>query len=204
MLETAWDPHSPTETVFKRANDCRAFARSGGDQLTDSKLIRETLKVFEKSGVLGDGVKDWKKKTAANKTWANMRTHFRDANRRRLLDSRTSNEAGCAANATETLSLLSPSDLQEIVREVIQQEHANAAVQPPPSTTTGTQSAAPNGWHYCWTHGLGRNPNHTSQSCTNPAEGHQNNATLDNMRGGSNQIVRCRGDRNRRPRSGQS
>ena len=42
---------------------------------------------------------------------------------------------------------------------------------------------------YCWSHGLGRNPKHTSESCNSPLEGHKKEATLDNMMGGCNNIA---------------
>ena len=38
---------------------------------------------------------------------------------------------------------------------------------------------------YCWTHGKTRNPLHTSKTCRNRAEGHKEEATLDNKMGGS-------------------
>lgn len=38
---------------------------------------------------------------------------------------------------------------------------------------------------YCWTHGRTRNKLHTSKTCRTRAEGHQNEATLDNRMGGS-------------------
>ena len=38
---------------------------------------------------------------------------------------------------------------------------------------------------YCWTHGVTNNPSHTSQTCRNPAQGHQQNATVTNMMGGN-------------------
>ena len=39
---------------------------------------------------------------------------------------------------------------------------------------------------YCWTHGRTRNKNHTSGTCINKKEGHKEDATLDNRKGGSN------------------
>ena len=38
---------------------------------------------------------------------------------------------------------------------------------------------------YCWTHGRTRNKNHISCSWNNKKEGHQDDATLDNKKGGS-------------------
>ena len=38
---------------------------------------------------------------------------------------------------------------------------------------------------YCWTHGMTNNPSHTSQTCRNPAPGHQPGATLNNTMNGN-------------------
>lgn len=38
---------------------------------------------------------------------------------------------------------------------------------------------------YCWTHGVTNNPSHTSQTCRNPAPGHQLNATIHNTMNGN-------------------
>ena len=57
--------------------------------------------------------------------------------------------------------------------------------------------------HYCWTHGATRNKDHTSKTCSRPAEGHKTEATLFNMMGGNNSIQRQRGERavfKRKPR----
>lgn len=43
---------------------------------------------------------------------------------------------------------------------------------------------------YCWTHGGRVASTHTSQTCTNPAEGHQRQATFADRRGGSNRFCR--------------
>lgn len=40
--------------------------------------------------------------------------------------------------------------------------------------------------HYCWSHGFSNNPRHTSSTCRNKKEGHQDAATKDNRMGGSN------------------
>ena len=47
---------------------------------------------------------------------------------------------------------------------------------------------------YCWTHGAGFNPDHTSATCKFPATGHQKEATISNMMGGNNTIRRKRGE----------
>ena len=42
-----------------------------------------------------------------------------------------------------------------------------------------------NNTSYWWTRGRTRNNNHTSESCNHKAEGHKNDATLENKKGGS-------------------
>ena len=44
----------------------------------------------------------------------------------------------------------------------------------------------PNSKHYCWTHGLTRRRGHTSANCRNKDEGHQDDATFRDRKGGSN------------------
>ena len=71
-------------------------------------------------------------------------------------------------------------------------------VLPPGMDTSQCHAVSKGGikFFYCWTHGLGRNKEHTSATCNRKSEGHKTDATLDNMMGGSNTIV-TRSRRNR-------
>ena len=55
--------------------------------------------------------------------------------------------------------------------------------------------------HYCWTHGGGTDPNHTSANCRHRAANHNPLATAGNMLGGLNEIRRRNGERPHRPRA---
>jgi hypothetical protein len=70
--------------------------------------------------------------------------------------------------------------------------------EPPTNTPRDTTSFHCNGipLFYCWTHGLNRNPAHTSATCSHPSDGHKTAATLDQRMGGSGRITF--GDRNAR------
>jgi hypothetical protein len=67
---------------------------------------------------------------------------------------------------------------------------------PPPATAlaAGQQAAPPRfssnsiELFYCWSHGVSKNPEHTSGSCNSKGEGHQDDATIDNCKGGINKI----------------
>ena len=130
-----------------------------------------------------------------------MRIHFRDANKRRLEQETaaqtrfgTANAATQGTNAGAMIQM-SSTDLQRL----LDMNSANAATQQ--RTTTGAPTNPPppaagsGGFHYCWTHGLSMNPNHTSATCNCQAPGHQTAATLQNMMGGNNTIARPRGER---------
>eukprot|EP00957_Ditylum_brightwellii_P116306 8871560-Ditylum_brightwellii.AAC.1 len=42
--------------------------------------------------------------------------------------------------------------------------------------------------HYCWSHSITVNANHTRHSCTQPKAGHKKEATLTNMMGGETKL----------------
>ena len=168
-LDTDWDPETPIETVMAKAIQCQRFATAGGDPISDATVLRHMLAVFERSGVLDDAIKDWRKLTPANRTWANAQVHFKRANKERKRQA-TSKETGyAAANA------------------------ASRAPAPAPAPTQGNPTTSTT-MHYCWSHGLGFNPNHTSATCTNRAQGHVETATVENMQGRNNKIRRKRGE----------
>ncbi len=209
-LSTEWDPTTPTELVFDNANKIMVFATSAGEAIPQGKVVRTLLKVFEKSGVLGDAVKDWKKKTAVQQTPALMRVHFRTYNKRRLKDSTTAAQQGFGTANTATGN---PDPLLAMVQQLLQQNVGGDPVtlqallannRGPPSNNRGPSSntnAAGDKHYYCWSHGLSTNKDHTSGACTSPADGHQATATLTDMMGGNPTIKRRRGERSvyRRP-----
>ena len=166
-----WDPNTPTITVFNQARKCRDFATAGGDAISDANAIRICLEAFQKSGVMDEAIKDWRKLPTANRTWANMPAHFLNANKERLRTITTSAAGFQTANA------------------------ATPAVCPPTTNSSSTVRIGDCTMYYCFSHGLGKNPEHTSATCSNPREGHKREATADNMMGGINTIRRRRGER---------
>ena len=169
--EAAWDPNTPIEIVFANTNKCAQFAAAGNDDISDANKVRLTLKALEKSGVMEEAISDWRKKTVANRTWANMPTHFTTYNKERLRKSTAAQAGFNSANATQ---------------------------QQPKETNNKKAAAAKVGTielYYCFTHGLGKNPDHTSMTCTNPCAEHKKEATVDNMMGGNNTIRRRRNER---------
>lgn len=113
---------------------------------------------------------EWRRKEYHQQTMvAFKRRHFTSANKVRV-DELTSKQAGY---------------------------HAANATSKPPTPTKGKPLRDLGGarvdnlitLHYCWTHGLGRSADHTSQSCKTPAAGHHYDATILDMKGGCRLIA---------------
>jgi hypothetical protein len=190
-LDHTFNPDEPLELLWARIKECRRFAAAGADPISEITVVRKTLAILEKTGVFADAVRDWRKKADADWTWNNFKTAFTAANTEREREN-TATSAGYhsanAAAARETNKTLDAAITAAAQLTITQA--ANAAA----TTAPGTNATDYSGWHYCWSHGLGHNPDHISQSCSNPATGHVADATVFNMKGGNNTIIRNRGE----------
>jgi hypothetical protein len=160
-IASPWNPDTPIETVFSNGTTCRQFATEGNDPISDSAYIRILVKIFRASGVLDRAVADWERKAAAEQTLDNATTHFQRENNFRLEEQRQ-------------------------LKGVLQASTAITTQHPSVSTTTSSTRVdtllESVGWGYCWTHGL---CNHPSHKCIKPATGHHQDATLEQMKGGT-------------------
>jgi hypothetical protein len=170
QMNKAWDPDTPIESIFNNVSECRLLAESGGDPITEQTAVRTILQAFHSSSLFEHAVREWRNKPEAAKTLVNIRTHFQEANRLRIKDNPTKrSEKAFATQATGGASI------------------------------NGTPVAEPavnmnQGRFYCWTHGGTYNKSHTSKTCTKKAEGHNCDATFENMLGGNNTLQRKRGE----------
>jgi hypothetical protein len=113
--------------------------------------------VFQVSGVFADEVKLWNNKPLADKTYANLQTHFKQANKNRLLSDKTLKETLAAHKALAK---------------------ANGTVP------EGVPEDAKPDFGYCHTHGYCKNLKHTSMTCKFPGPSHKKEATSANKLGG--------------------
>jgi hypothetical protein len=169
-LDRIWDPAEPIEIIWTTVRKCRLFAAEGLDPITEATTVRKTLSMLTKTGVFAEGIRDWRKLPPTDWTWKNFMKHFTLANkeRQRII---TSDSAGYhGANTATQLAL------------------AAAITAAGHSQVTPT----PTSFYYCWSHGLSKNPLHTSATCNNKAVGHILDSSLTNMKGGCNNIQRNR------------
>ena len=186
-LEEPWEPQESMEPLWLRAVYAQQVATAGNEPITDTTLLRVYRKVLADTGVFDLDLRDWDKKPAADKTWANFKLFFTAANKERAKKATAGQFQGSAFKAIGGADSPRP---------------GTPTSRPgTPSTRTGTMSPVSEGSnpriYYCWTHGLSNNPNHTSATCTNKGTGHQEDATILDMKGGNNTVRRQKGEKNK-------
>ena len=174
-LQREWSSAQPLESLWTNIIKCRQIAHDR-NPISDMDAVQAALNQLERSGVFTDAVKFWRIRPEAERTFANIKAHFKlaDLERQRELTSKSAGYHGAAlAHGTPK---------------------AESGALTASSTST-TSSTAPN-IKYCWTHGINANgaTGHTSAECTRRATGHNLDATIFNMLGGNNMSRRQRGE----------
>jgi hypothetical protein len=177
-LSAEWSPDDAIEDLWLRIREIQRFALAGQEPISDSTALRLTLEVLEKTGVFLSATERWREQDEATWTLPSFQLHFTraDKERRRKLTAQTAGYHGA--------HLVTPTTGTPLAA-------ASVAIPPAPLVAAQFSVNVDGGtmMYYCWTHGLGRNANHTSLTCSNKAQGHQDTATVRNRMGGSNIIM---------------
>ena len=168
LLDNPWSPTQPLEDLFKQARKAQSFARNH-DPISDPKVVRSLVANLENSGVFEHSLLLWRARPRIEHTLNNIQDHFNEANKERLRKATTQSKGFTNGAANKVI------------------DQGNKENRNPNNTLT--QSL-----YYCWSHGLGPNPKHTSGNCTRPCKGHCKDATMFNMMGGNNRIHRRQGE----------
>jgi hypothetical protein len=167
-LRSPWNPDDPIEDVWTRTIEVVRTLHTT-EPVPDSAIIRDQLFVFEQTGVFPRACEAWREKDIGDQTVDNLKIHFARYNEERVR-TLTAKQAGyhiktVPPSPVETANAVSP-DVAHIVTDNLVK------------------------MFYCWTHGLGTNPNHCSSTCKKKAEGHKDNATADKMMDGNDRIMK--------------
>lgn len=202
-MHKPWHPPTPIEDLFDQLADATTFAIAGNAAIGNTNVIRVGYNLIAATGLFDLACRDWRAKPDAAKDMPSFRAHFRAANDDRTV---TTGSAGYhTATGANAASTVAPTTALSMALNCSSTEHQlsqlTAAVtklhlaitapsprprstqHPPPAATTNT---------YCWTHGATLNPFHTSATCKNKADGHQDTATAANPLNGSTRILRTR------------
>jgi hypothetical protein len=179
QLERQWQPPAPLESLFQQIKKCQRFATDGNDPITNKTAVRSVLKNVEATGLFADACRDWRKRDDTDQTLAAFKIAFSAADLERKRQTTSAAAGYHGANAARAVTPAPATSAP-----------ARPVASPAPATPSYRSANTPRNFHYCWSHGLGRNSQHTSPTCTYPKEGHQTDATLDNMMEGCRLIAR--------------
>jgi hypothetical protein len=171
LKEACWNPDDEFAHLWMRIKTVRQIATEGGDAISDNTMMELTLGALRQSGVYTHAIQTWDDKPEALQTAANFKIHF-DQQEKVRLRSLTAKAAGFHSANEAHAAIPAPHIIPDAVA---------AAVIP---AFLSNDVAL----YYCWTHGLSKNADHTSASCQHKANDHQDDATLDNRKGGINKI----------------
>ena len=210
-LAAPWVPDSTMEPLWERGNKARQICAAGGAPISDQSLLVTYHTLLTDSGLFYLPMRDWNKRPAATKTLANFITHFNEANVERLTYMKSDNlgksNLARAFGAFQSLPGSSPPAVPGAIQRTtnvspeLQQALGAVRNATPASTKELIVATAPSAvpvevfFAYCWSHGLTRNPEHTSLSCKQKRNGHQDDATLITPKGGNMMMQRPTGDR---------
>lgn len=158
-LVLPWDPADPIEALWTQLEHCQAFGDANNGPIPDERLTRVAITILDNTGVFTQELREWRRKPADQQTRANLYLDFDAANKARQR-SLTSGTAGYANAATQSKT-----------------KTTAANKTPPNDTVTGV--------YYCWSHGISKNPKHTSATCNNKFVNHCSDATIWDTKGGN-------------------
>jgi hypothetical protein len=164
------------------------FSIAGNDKITAKNLVHIGCNVISNTGRFTIGCHAWRQLPSANKTWPAFKTHFKAANTDLHLTATT--ESAGFHGAANSLTAQTTSEALAASQAALATSQAAlaAALQGQANVATTACPVTAGDRSYCWTHGFGRNANHTSTACLKKADGHQASATGTNKMGGSTKV----------------
>jgi hypothetical protein len=207
-MNAPWDPNTPFETLMEQIEDALEIADSAGQAYTDAQVLTLSYTLVYNTGLYFDECKEWNAKPPNDKTWELFKTFFLQAQAElRQQQQATSARSGFSAysedkenNIADALANLATAQaadqqafcqlvttntdlaeqLKTAMNDITSLKNLVLSRRPPHNGTP----RKPNN-NYCWTHGFRVASDHTSKTCKNPKNGHEKEATKDNLMGGS-------------------
>ena len=185
LLSTPWNPTDPIMHLWKQVQDCRAFAKKGGDEISEETTIRIVIEILDASEVFPMDMHAWlSKPDNIQSNYSQLKVHFNRADRLLKLKA-TSKSAGYAGAAITPYKKPPPAETQTTKTPPAENQHKNKKAKIEPMDVGPLR--------YCWTHGF--NLSHTGQECKVKDGSHNKNATVKNMQGGNNMVQRRKGEK---------
>ena len=75
----AYNPAEPFEMLVQQIEDAQAFAAAGGQAYTAEQVVSNAYYIIHHTGMFIDACREWRRRPADEKTWANFKTEFSQA-----------------------------------------------------------------------------------------------------------------------------
>ena len=173
-ISPEWNPDDGIETIFTRITQACRFAAAAGAEhvIQESTTIYPALTAINNTGVFIGPCANWRKCPVAEQTLMNFTSDFMHAWK----------ERGClisAKSAGYQALLVTHADNKK------NDKPANLSSNKDKLDVLLVDSVK---MYYCWSHGLGFNPIHNSQTGNSKKAGHCDDATIKHRKGRSNSI----------------
>lgn len=109
----------PVDVVFDPIDDLEELAALANEPMSEAQKIAMAFIIFQNTGKFKSDLKSWNRKAPHDKTWTNMKTHFRDA----LQDARDVEDEPIA-QAFDQANMIS--EVLEGVRAIVRDQVAEA------------------------------------------------------------------------------
>ena len=123
-----WDPNSPFDCLIKQLEDGQDYAEDGGQPYTTEQLLCIAYTLIFKTGLYFEECKQWNNRPATEKTWANFKTQFHNAQRLLRDQLHATKQAGFHsnhANHTPTTKTQPPAEYHEALITLASSAAAN-------------------------------------------------------------------------------
>ena len=78
-MKEAHDLNASIEELIEQIDLAIAYANAGVAPYTEVQIVTIAYTLIFNTGMYNDACKEWRKRSASNKTWSNYKTHFMDA-----------------------------------------------------------------------------------------------------------------------------
>ena len=75
-MKAPWNPPTPIEELFKQLREGQELAEMGGEQITESQLVRYDYDHVFDTGLFNDACTKWRNKDQTYHTWDNFKSFF--------------------------------------------------------------------------------------------------------------------------------
>jgi hypothetical protein len=176
MLMAPWPADAPLESLWAHIQSIQDTAAAGGVPICPEIAIELTLVALAHSGSHARALSTWDERPKPDKTWDHFVDHLTLHEELRTKQLTAAAAGYHHANIAPTMATPTAHSLPP------PPEHHLSAIAPPSTTYKGAEL------YYCHTHGVSKNPLHTSASCNNKGPRHVDDATCEDRKGGLNQL----------------